>query len=242
MSPRALRRLALAAPFGLGAALVFGGHGASAQSAAPASDPSVQSAAPASPGGCAGWDVEYALAGNLELSDTTMGQGDGVYPVGPGTLVVRFDDREGQPGGAARMVSYEIHQNITVTAKALFWKTSVTNSAVTHGVLESCGATEGTLRGPLLEWTTPVRSFRTDGTITCEGSFCGAFGAPPPGQSPLHVGPNPVDFKPFQFSADRTTFTMASTFVGRTESPKATAHLALSGREVRRTCRAKTCN
>jgi hypothetical protein len=232
MNPRSARSvaaLAPLAPFALGAAFVLSGRGAAAQATAP------------QPTGCASWDVEYALVGNLELTDTPMGQGDGVYPIGPGTLVVRFDDHEGEPGGAAKMVAYEMRQRFTVASKTLFWKTRITNDAVTRGNLERCGATEGMFHGPVLDWATPVRSFRTDGTLTCEGSFCGSFGAPPPGQSPMHLGPNAVDFKPFRFGADRKTFTMASTFVARTESPKQTAHLALSGREVRRTCQPKGC-
>jgi hypothetical protein len=45
-----------------------------------------------------------------------------------------------------------------------------------------------------------------------------------------------VRFHAFDFAPDRKTFTMGSTFVTKTESPKQTAHIQLSGREVRRTC------
>jgi hypothetical protein len=198
-------------------------------------------AEPPESGACNSWVVEYALAGSLQLTDTPMGQGDGIYPIGPGTLTVRFDDSGGQPGGAAKLVSYDMHQRVTVTAKALFWKTTVVSDAVTKGALEVCGPDEGKLEGSSLLWTAPVRSFVTEGAMTCTGSFCGSFGAPPPGQSPLHLGPNPVQFKPFQFSADLKTFTMASTFVAATESPKQTSHMALAGREVRRVCEARSC-
>ena len=81
-----------------------------------------------------------------------------------------------------------------------------------------------------------LASVRTDGTLFCDGSFCGKLGARPPGRSVFAIPPHPVAFKSFQFSADMTTFTMASTFVSKTDMPKQTAHLAIAGRELRRTC------
>ena len=44
-----------------------------------------------------------------------------------------------------------------------------------------------------------------------------------------------------EYSSDMKTFTMSSTFVASTDSPKQTSHLALSGREIRRTCEPKAC-
>ena len=59
----------------------------------------------------------------------------------------------------------------------------------------------------------------------------------------LHIAPHAVQFSPFQLSADGKTFTMQSTLVSRTGSPKQTAHLALAGREVKRTCvRTPSCS
>jgi hypothetical protein len=201
-------------------------HGASAQ-------------APAPP--CEEWDVEYALAGSMELSDTPMGQGDGVYSIGPGRMSLRFEDRGGQPGGRVKMIAYDMHQAFAVVAKTLFWKTTVQNNARTLGVVEACGQPEGMLEATAVTWKTPINGFRTDGTLTCDGSFCGKFGAPPPGESPLHLGPNAIVFQPLRFSSDMKTFTMAKTFVARTEAPKQTAYIAIAGRETGRSCRAKAC-
>jgi hypothetical protein len=222
-----LRALAVAIPLAASLGAVARGSGAAAQSPAP--EP------------CEVWRVEYALNGSLQLTGTPMGQGDGIYPVGPGTLTLRFDDHGGQPAGSAKVLSYDVHQSFTVTARALFWRTSVFSDATTRGVLDVCGPDEGRLEGTFLSWSAPVRSFVTEGTLDCEGAFCGAFGAPPPGQSALHVGPTPVQFRPFQFSRDMKTFTMASTFVTSTESPKQTSHMALAGREVRRSCEPRSC-
>jgi hypothetical protein len=191
--------------------------------------------AQAPPMPCEAWEVEYDLSGNLQLTDTPMGQGDGVYPVGPGKMVLRFDDRDGRPGGRAVLASYELRQAFTVVSKALFWKTSVASDTATRASLPPCGAFAGSLGGATLAWTRPV-AFRTDGTLNCDGSFCGKFGAPPPGSSELHMPPQAVLLSPLQYSSDMKTFTMARTLVSKTDSPKQTAHLALSGREVRRAC------
>ncbi len=186
---------------------------------------------------CDAWEIEYALSGRLALSDTPMNQADGVYPVGPGTLVLRMDDREGKAGGRVKMLSYEMRQNFTVVSKALFFTTTVVTNTTTRAAPDACGvAAEGILSGGTLLWDGPVHRVRSDGTLSCDGSLCGKFGAPPPGPSALHIGPSEILFQPFQFGAGLQTFTMARTFVSRTENPRQTAHLAIAGRETRRAC------
>lgn len=186
---------------------------------------------------CTGWEIEYVLAANLELSDTPLGQGDGVYPIGPGRVVLRFEDRDGQPGGVAAMTSYEMREHFTVTSRALLWTTTVVTDTQTRATPDGAGiVARGVLSRRTLAWSTPVAGYRTDGTLTCEGTLCGKFGAPPPGRSELHIGPGPVQFRSFDLARDLKTFTMASTYVAKTDVPKQTAHVALSGREVRRSC------
>jgi hypothetical protein len=183
---------------------------------------------------CSAWDVEYAVNGNLKVTDTTMGAGDGVYPVGPGRAVIRFEDRGGQPGGHAKLTAYTIHEHVTVTSKALLFSATVvtdTNSRVADGV-----ATEGNLSDHTLSWASPVRTYRSDGTMTCEGNLCGKFGAPPAGTSGVHLGPRTIQLLPFQFSADFKTFSMAYTQTSQSDSPKQTTFSAISGREMKRTC------
>ena len=196
----------------------------------------VRAQADAGPAACGAWDLEYGLSGNLELSDTPLGQGDGIYPVGPGSIVLRTDDVAGKPGGRVRVMSYEMHEVFKVVAKTLFWATTVNTNTTTRAVGEPCAASEGELVGTALRWNRPLPDVRTDGTLLCDGSFCGKFGAPPAGPSEIHLPAHPSSFKTFQFSADMRTFTMASTFVSKTDAPKQTAHIALSGRELRRSC------
>lgn len=181
---------------------------------------------------CEAYEVEYALAANLELSDTPMGQGDGVYAIGPGSAVVRFE-----PGGAAKLLSYEMTEKFRIDTRTLFWKTHLINDSKTTVAHDACGVvSSGVVAGRTLTWTTDVRGARTDGTMTCEGSMCGSFGAPPAGTSPLHIASHDPRFKPWAFAADMKTFAMPKAWMARSEAPKFTSFVALSGREVRRSC------
>lgn len=183
--------------------------------------------------GCDSWESEYVTAANLELRDTPMGEGNGVYRIGPGRAVIRF---EGQ-NGPAKLVSYEMREHFYIKSKTLLWTTHVTTDASTRTTPDACGVVAaGTMSDRTLRWTTPLRGYRTDGSLTCEGSLCGKFGAPPSGTSELHLPAHDVMFSPFTFSPDRKTFSMPNTEVSKSEMPKQTALIALSGREARRTC------
>lgn len=182
-------------------------------------------------------DVEYALAATLQLVDTPLGKGDGNYTIGPGTVVLRFDRRAESRPPRAKMIEYRMQEHFTIQTTALFWSATVVTATSTHATPDSCeDVADGVLADRKLLWSSPVRGYATDGELTCEGSLCGKFGAPPAGRSPFHVAPHPVQFSSFEFAADNKTFTMRSTLVSKTESPKQTAYVALAGREVRRSC------
>ncbi len=181
---------------------------------------------------CAANDVEYTLAGKLELSDTPFGAGNGVYTIGPGKMVLRYE------GSNVKMLSYTMHSAFTVRTKVLFVSTTITSVTDSKATPNSCGiAAEGTLEGRTIHWRTPVSGYRTDGTVTCSG-FCGQFGAPPSGRSPIHIGPAPQRFSDFRLGEDGKTFTMPKTAGAKTESPKQTSAVTTAGREIRRTCAA----
>jgi len=189
------------------------------------------------PAACGAWDVEYLLAANVQLSDTAMGAGDGVHRIGPGRLVLRVEAQGEKLGGRVRMLFYDMKDGFTVDAKALFWETVVKNNTHTSATPDAAGTiAEGTLGERSLRWETPVNGLRTDGTVTCEGSFCGRFGAPPTGTSDVHYPPHPVTFSPFEFDAEKKTFTMAYSIVSKSETPRQTSRITLAGREARRTC------
>ncbi len=190
---------------------------------------------------CAAWDVEYTLAARLQLADTPMGAGNGVYPVGPGTAVLRFPNANGggapPSGSVVTLRSYAMREFFRIDATAVFWKTHVITDTKTMATPDACGdIARGQLDGTNLRWTTPASGYRTDGTLNCDGSLCGSFGGPPSGTSELHIPPHSVQLGAFRFGPDMKTFTMPSTLVAKTESPKQTAYIAVSGREARRTC------
>jgi hypothetical protein len=183
---------------------------------------------------CVAMDVEYALSGTLAIRDTRLGAGDGDHNVGPGTLVLRFDGA--QPGpGPVKLVSYAMKSTFTVEAKALVWNTKVTTDTQTTAS-GSCSAAEGTLAKTRLSWASKVRNYKTEGTLTCDGSMCGKFGAPPQGKSDYKPPTTDVTFASFDMSPDFKTFTMAASQVSKSESPAQTTYLTIAGRETKRTC------
>jgi hypothetical protein len=185
---------------------------------------------------CDAEEIDYGVSGRLHVSDTPMGAGDGTYEVGPGHIVLRL---QGSDPKSARVVmqSYEMREHFSVTAHAAFFKTTVVTDAVAHAPgRPQESAAEGTLAGSTLTWTSQVRGYRTDGTLSCDGDMCGNFGAPPKGQSPIVPPANAVRLTPFRFSADAKTFTMDYTLLSTSSSPKQKTQLALAGRELSRKC------
>jgi len=195
------------------------------------------SSAPARSDECDAWDVEYTTAGTLGIRDTTMGAGDGDHAIGPGSLTLRFENPSGPAPGPVKMIAYTSRELFTVEAKALFWNTKVTTDTTTTATGDACGVVaEGTLAKTRLGWSTKVRGYKTDGWLTCNGSMCGKFGAPPQGKNEYHAPPGDVTFASFEMGADLKTFTMVASVVSKSESPKQTTWLTLAGRETKRTC------
>lgn len=185
---------------------------------------------------CNAWDIEYTTNATLRITDTLMGGGDGTWPIGPGKVVVRFDNQNGAPGGNAKLLEYRMHDAFTVTANILVSSAVVTSDSTTVTTPNACGfSAQGLLTDHTLKWG-PWQGMRSDGTLTCTGGLCGKFGAPPRGQSPVHVPPHTASFKPFVYTADFKTFTMADSVASHQDSPSQTSHVALAGREVKRTC------
>lgn len=176
-------------------------------------------------------EVEYALDANLKLSDTPMGQGDGIYHVGPGRAVLRFE------GNDVKMLEYTMDQHFKIEPSAIFWSATLFTDARARATPDGDRVVaRGVYDGRSIRWLTPLRDYRVDGTLRCEGSLCGKFGAPPRGTSQLHAGPYAQALKPFVFSPDHRVFTMATTPGLKTESPKQSSEVAVRGIEVRRTC------
>jgi hypothetical protein len=194
----------------------------------------------ANPSGCDAIDAEYAVAANLRVTGTLMGAGDGEYRVGPGKIVLRFEHDPDRPSGApsgVRMMAYEMSEKFQLVSKLVFFTTKVLTDIRSHATPDARHVVaEGALSGRTLRWTNVVGSFRSDGTLSCEGFFCGKFGATPAGTSPFHMGPSRMSFSPFEFSADMKTFSMQSTLTSKTRDPQQASYLSLAAREVHRVC------
>jgi hypothetical protein len=183
---------------------------------------------------CGVADVEYDLAATLAITDTVMGAGDGVHHIGPGRVVVRFDDRSGVR--RASLLSYDLHESFTVVSSVLFWATRVKSDLQLRASPGTASVANGTMVGHDLRWDGRASGMRTDGTLQCEGAMCGKFGAPSSGTTEVHEGPSSIQLEPFQFSADQKTFAMPFAVISKSDSPRERTLLSIAGRQVQRAC------
>jgi len=182
-------------------------------------------------------EVDYALSARVRITNTSMGMGDGTYPTGPGYLRLRFERRAGSSGEVVKLVQYRMRDHFTVSASMIIASASVTAETVSVTTPDACGVSaSGLLVGHTLRWDGPWSGMRSDGKVTCDGSLCGRFGAPPKGDSPAHVPPHSASFAPFEYSDDGETFTMTYSVASSQASPSQTSHLALAGRALKRRC------
>jgi hypothetical protein len=194
-------------------------------------------AADETPPACNTWEIEYTLAAQVELSDTMMGAGDGVHTIGPGTLVLHFDNVNNAPGGVVKLMTYDMTDQFTVTAKFAGVGTNVVNDTHTKTTPNICGVSaQGTYGERVLRWSTLWNGVHTDGKLNCTGSMCGRFGGPPPGQSEVHTAAHPVVFKPFEYAPDMKTFHMDSSVTAKSTNPSQTSKITFNGRETKRSC------
>jgi len=213
---RRLRHLAVTATVASGFSIIGG---------------AVQPAEAAEDGTCRVSDQEYSIVASVAIRDTVFGAANGVYPMGSGKLVLHIDER------AVQLTSYELVNQLKVRAKVALLSTTVVTASRTSTVGDCChGSARGTLSNGTLSWNSVVAGYHSEGSLTCSGSMCGTFGAPPTGTSPLHDAPAAVTFNPFSFSPDGSTFTMPYVLVSQSNSPKQKTYLALAGRRVRQTC------
>lgn len=186
---------------------------------------------------CNAWEVEYTLNATVQLSDTAMGAGDGFHAIGPGKLTLHFDNVNNQPGGNVQLMTYEMTDQFTVNARVLGLGTSVTNDTKTRTTPNVCGVSaQGALTDHTVRWSTLWNGMHTDGRVTCSGSMCGRFGAPPTGQSDVHQPAHPVSFKPFEYATDMKAFRMDYSVTAKSTSPSQTSRITLNGRETKRSC------
>jgi hypothetical protein len=155
--------------------------------------------------------------------------------MGSGEITLRIAEHPGVE--SVKLMSYDMTNRLTVSARFAMLSTKVVTASHTSAAHDACdGSAQGTLHDGTLTWSSKVSGYRSDGTMECSGSMCGKFGAPPDGVSPFHDTPVAMRFSPFNFSPDGSTFTMPYMLVSKSDSPKQTTYLALSGRRVRHAC------
>src|SRR5207244_1843282 len=98
--------------------------------------------------------------GNLQLSDTPMGQGDGTYRIGPGRAVIRFE------GDHAKLLAYTMDQHFTIRPSAVFWSASVATN--TRAAMRDGSSIDGVFDGHAIRWSSGV-PYSVDGTLQCTG-------------------------------------------------------------------------
>ena len=186
---------------------------------------------------CAVSDVEYNVVASVVIKNTVFGAANGVYPMGAGKITLRIAEHAGL--GTVKLMSYELTNRLTVDARVAMFSTMVVTASHTSAAHDVCeGSAQGTLNNGTLTWNSKISGYHSDGTMECSGSMCGKFGAPPGGTSPFHDTPKVMRFSPFSFRPDRSTFTMPYMLVSKSDSPKQTTYLALSGRLVKHACAA----
>ncbi|HXX70045.1 MAG TPA: hypothetical protein VEK07_22890 [Polyangiaceae bacterium] len=182
---------------------------------------------------CARLEVTYAITGNLRITGTPLGAGDGTHSVGPGALVLRVDTRSGR----AQLVAFDLQERFAVTPSAVMWNATVLTDAAARVAPDSSGeAGSGRLLDGVLRWSGPIRGYHTDGALICNGTLCGKFGAPPPGRSDIHTPAVTVRFQPLRFERGSDTFQMAYALVSESMSPPQKTYLAMAGRRTRQAC------
>jgi hypothetical protein len=188
---------------------------------------------------CATWLVTYDLTGSTYLIDAMMDYTitvqtdyDADRNMGPGTMVLRFDDDGGAPAaGPVTIVDYSLRQNFV---------TGITGAMVTTDIQttagpEPCGVATGTLTGTTLAWSpAEAAPYCRDGQVSCAGGLCGSFGSPP-ANAPFVFDNDCTAALPlddFEFGSDVSSFTMAA--VVMSQDGNQTTSLAFVGTETGR--------
>jgi hypothetical protein len=145
--------------------------------------------------------------------------------------------REDTQAGRATLVRFDLPEHFAIRPNAVLWRATLVTDTAAHATPDANGvAASGRWFGPgVLQWDAPLRNYRSDGALTCEGSLCGKFGAPPPGRSELHEA-RPVQLQPFHFDREGQTFQMGFALVSSSDAPRQRTYLALAGRRTASTC------
>ncbi len=109
---------------------------------------------------CKDWIVEYEINGKFDIRGTPFNGWDTTLSFGPGRVVLRMPDNDGEPGeGDVRLMEYG--------HRLAFANSDVSTDMDVRVEPKRCGVVSGTLRQGRLHWSTKVPGYRTHGTVTC---------------------------------------------------------------------------
>jgi hypothetical protein len=193
-----------------------------------------ESSTPDAAPGCTQRVFQYQINGTLRITDTAMGAGNGSFPVGPGMLVLRVDTQAAR----ATLVRFDLQERFAIRPNAVLWHATLLTDTAARALPDATGAAASGrwLQDGVLRWDTPLHDYRSDGALTCDGSLCGKFGAPPPGRSVLHQASAAIRLEPFRFDRTGQTFQMDFALVSSSEAPRQRTYLALAGRRMTSIC------
>ena len=183
---------------------------------------------------CAQWELEYSITGTLRITGTATGAGDGTFPVGPGTLVLRIDTRT----AGVSLTAFQLHERFSIHPTAMMWNAVIVTDVAARAQSDGAGPVAvGSRTGDgVVRWAGPLNAYRSDGVLSCDGSLCGKFGAPPAGRNDLHQVSRTVKLQPLRFDRDGQVFRMEAALVSSSESPHQRTYLALAGRRTAKRC------
>lgn len=187
----------------------------------------------AGPEPCESWLIEYSLQGSeFEIRNTLLGAGDAINTIGPGRARLRFSgDDTGPKAGPVLLLDYEMKMDFDVAMV-------VTDITTTAGP-DDCGVAMGTRTSSVVTWSSPVRGYRSQGTVTCGASefLCGAAGLPQ-NMPVAQDSTSDQALMPFVFEGPDSfaSFTMSEVEVPNDDAGD--TFLRLSGVEVSRRCAA----
>lgn len=144
------------------------------------------------------WRITYGLSGStLTIDGTPLGAGDGTFAIGPGEIVLEFDDDGGAPGtGLCAMVHFSVDVAFTSGNAAA----SVDSDLVVFADFDTAvNNARGILESGQMAWIDMI-PYRTVGTNFCTGTLC-TVGGLPNGTPVVRDDAVTLTFNPFVFEA-----------------------------------------
>jgi len=200
------------------------------------------------------WEVGYDLTGSeFETRNTPFGVADRTHVVGPGMMTIRFEaDGAGSggrilEGGDAQIIQLSLTQQFVLQTRILGFGALVTTrirSSISDNRWDgnpmgrvSPGSSRGTIDGDTMTISAPgMSSYRTLGSLLCEGSGC-RFGHLPSGvQTKIDNDLEVLELQTLYFGAGgpRHGAGFVSNEIALPLTPRAAPYLTLLGREVGR--------